>query len=375
MSDLSAGPPPVQPFGQPTEPPPDEAQSFAARLQLAQKAGGVVAPLLTVLLAFVMGGLVVLVTTGKNPLRTYQAIFEGSGLNWFFQIPWDTGSVASFNLQQTLIQTTTLILVGLAVAFAFRCGLFNIGGQGQYMSGAILAVWLGSSFEGMSPVLHVVLALVVGTFAGRAHRRDRRLPQGDGRRPRGDHDDHAQLRRPLGRRLPLRPRRAAPERPAGVGADLERHPREREAQGLVGRRTASGPPHRLLHRPGGARRLLDPPQPDDARLRRQGGRVQPGGGALRRDQRRPQLLPRDGDLRRVRRASPARSTSSAGSSGSRRATSRPRRSASSASPSHSSAATRRSGPALPRCSSARSSREPRRGTSTPRSSSPSSPST
>jgi ABC-type uncharacterized transport system permease subunit len=166
VSDLSAGPPPVQPFGQPTEPPPDEAQSFAARLQLAQKAGGVVAPLLTVLLAFVMGGLVVLVTTGKNPLRTYQAIFEGSGLNWFFQIPWDTGSVASFNLQQTLIQTTTLILVGLAVAFAFRCGLFNIGGQGQYMSGAILAVWLGSSFEGMSPVLHVVLALLVGTLAG-----------------------------------------------------------------------------------------------------------------------------------------------------------------------------------------------------------------
>ncbi len=166
MTDAPQGLPPVQPFGQPAEPPPDESQGFAQRLALKQKAGGVVAPLLTVLLAFVMGGLVVLVTTGKNPLRTYQAIFEGSGLNWFFQIPWDTGSVASFNLQQTLIQTTTLILVGLAVAFAFRCGLFNIGGQGQYMSGAILAVWLGSSFEGMSPVLHVVLALVVGTLAG-----------------------------------------------------------------------------------------------------------------------------------------------------------------------------------------------------------------
>ncbi len=68
------------------------------------------APLLTVAIAFVMGGLVVLVTTGKNPLRTYQAIFEGSGLNWFFELPWDTGSVASFNLQQTLIQTTTLAL-------------------------------------------------------------------------------------------------------------------------------------------------------------------------------------------------------------------------------------------------------------------------
>ena len=118
------------------------------------------------LLAFVVGGLVVLVTTGKNPITTYRAIFDGSGLNWFFQIPWDTGSDAAFNLQQTLILTTTLILSGLAVAFAFRCGLFNIGGQGQYLAGAILAVWVGSSFEGMNPILHVVLAIVVGTLAG-----------------------------------------------------------------------------------------------------------------------------------------------------------------------------------------------------------------
>ena len=170
MSEASSGPPPVQPFGQQAEPPPDEQrQGFAQRLALSQRAGGIVAPLLTVVIAFVMGGLVVLVTTGKNPLKTYQAIFEGSGLNWFF--PWVTGQerlIASFNLQQTLIATTTLILVGLAVAFAFRCGLFNIGGQGQYLAGAILAVWIGSSFEGLNPVLHVLLALVVGTATGAA---------------------------------------------------------------------------------------------------------------------------------------------------------------------------------------------------------------
>ena len=118
------------------------------------------------LLAFVMGGVVVLITTGKNPINTYRAIFDGSGLIWFFQIPWDTGSDAAFNLQQTLILTTTLILVGLAVAFAFRCGLFNIGGQGQYLAGAIIAVWVGSSFESMSPIPHVVLVLLVGTLAG-----------------------------------------------------------------------------------------------------------------------------------------------------------------------------------------------------------------
>src|SRR5512132_945629 len=107
MSDAGGTTPTVQPYGQPAAPPPEErGESFAQRLALAQRAGGAVAPLLTVLLAFVMGGLVVLVTTGKNPINTYRAIFDGSGLIWFFQIPWDTGSDAAFNLQQTLIYTT-----------------------------------------------------------------------------------------------------------------------------------------------------------------------------------------------------------------------------------------------------------------------------
>jgi simple sugar transport system permease protein len=158
--------PPVQPYGQPPEQAPDPQESFSERLALAQRAGGVVAPLITVVIAFVMGGLVVLITTGKNPIETYRAIFEGAGLNWFFEIPWDFDSIAAFNLQQTLIQTTTLILVGLAVAFAFRCGLFNIGGQGQYLAGAIIAVWIGSSFEGLNPYVHVGLVMVIGTLAG-----------------------------------------------------------------------------------------------------------------------------------------------------------------------------------------------------------------
>jgi general nucleoside transport system permease protein len=163
------GAPSAQPYGQPEETPPGPGESFGQRLALAQRAGGVVAPLLTVVIAFVMGGLVVLVTTGKNPIETYRAIFEGAGLNWFFEIPWNfntTESIAAYNLGQTLIQTTTFILVGLAVAFAFRCGLFNIGGQGQYIAGAILAVWIGSSFESMNPYLHVGLAIVVGTLMG-----------------------------------------------------------------------------------------------------------------------------------------------------------------------------------------------------------------
>ncbi len=300
MSD-AGGATPTQPYGQPAAPPPEEGgESFAQRLALAQRAGGAVAPLLTVLLAFVMGGLVVLVTTGKNPINTYRAIFDGSGLNWFFQIPWDTGSNAAFNLQQTLIYTTTLILVGLAVAFAFRCGLFNIGGLGQYLAGSILAVWVGSSFQGMSPIPHVLLVLVIGTLAGAF------LAGIAGflKATVGAHEVITTIMLNwtvvwVGLYL-FGHRRAAPERHGQVRPDLERRRRGGEAPRLLGRPAAPGAPHRLLHRARRAGRLLGGPEPHDARVWRQGGRVQPGGRAVRRDQRRPQLLPRHGDLGRVR---------------------------------------------------------------------------
>jgi ABC-type uncharacterized transport system permease subunit len=142
--------------------------TVAGRLSTYLRGGGIITPIITVLLAFVVGGLVVLFT-GHNPFSTYRAIFEGSGLNWFF--PWissDDRTVAALNLQQTLIVATPLMLTGLAVAFAFRCGLFNIGGQGQYLVGTFAAVWVGSSFGGMPSVLHVVLCMLAACAAGAA---------------------------------------------------------------------------------------------------------------------------------------------------------------------------------------------------------------
>ncbi len=130
--------------------------------------GGVMVPVLTTVIAFLAGGLIVL-ATGHNPISTYTSIFNGTGLNWLF--PWVTGAdraTAAGNLQQTLIQATPLILVGLAVAFAFRAGMFNIGGQGQYTVGGIVAVWVGSSFAGMEPVLHITFAIVAAGLAGAA---------------------------------------------------------------------------------------------------------------------------------------------------------------------------------------------------------------
>ena len=92
----------------------DYAPSVAERLAFYQRAGGIVTPILTALLAFFVGGLVVLATTGKNPLATYRAIFDGTGLNWLF--PWVSGterSLAALNLQQTLLIATPLIAAPL----------------------------------------------------------------------------------------------------------------------------------------------------------------------------------------------------------------------------------------------------------------------
>jgi ABC-type uncharacterized transport system permease subunit len=167
------------------------APSVAARLAFYQRAGGIITPVLTAAFAFFAGGLIVAFTAAgasfsdpewDAPFRTYRAIFTGSGLNWFYEFgrhdigvpftdsrvwfPWDTGSQASIDLQQTFIRMAPLILTGIAVAFAFRCGLFNIGGQGQYIVGALVAVQFGIWFEGLPAALHVLLAVGAAGLAG-----------------------------------------------------------------------------------------------------------------------------------------------------------------------------------------------------------------
>jgi simple sugar transport system permease protein len=172
--------PTVEQHGEDPEP---ASSSTVERLDRWYRAGGVVAPVLTAVMAFLAGGLVVL-ATGHNPIGVYQGVWNGTGLEWFYRVgsyeiglpftdatvwfPWDTASPAAENLQQTLLLTSTLILTGLAVAFAFRCGLFNIGGQGQYFVGAYFSIWIGSSFAEMNGFVHIMFALVAAALAGAA---------------------------------------------------------------------------------------------------------------------------------------------------------------------------------------------------------------
>jgi ABC-type uncharacterized transport system permease subunit len=149
-----------EPAGEPA------ASTIASRMAGYVRGGGVIVPVVTALLAFAVGGIVVLLS-GSDPFATYKAIFNGTGLNWLF--PWissEDRTIAAQNLQQTLLLATPLMLTGLAVAYAFRAGMFNIGGQGQYIVGGIAAVWAGSSFGGMPHLLHVIVCVLAAMAAG-----------------------------------------------------------------------------------------------------------------------------------------------------------------------------------------------------------------
>jgi simple sugar transport system permease protein len=157
---------PRQPDSQPPEIADAPPTTAASRLALWQKAGGIFVPVLTALLAFLIGGLIVL-ATGHNPLQAYWDIINGAGLNWLAHpTNTDVANTAAYNFSQTLLQTTPLILTGLAVAFAFRCGMFNIGGNGQYLVGLYVANWIGISFVDLTRPAHVLLAIAGAAAAG-----------------------------------------------------------------------------------------------------------------------------------------------------------------------------------------------------------------
>src|SRR6478735_7241913 len=91
-------------------------------------------PLIAVLAAFVIGGIVVWII-GDSPWQTYKLLI-GSAFSWPDGIGY------------TLFYATPLIFTGLAVAVAFRCGLLNIGAEGQLYVAAFASAWVGIKFGG-----------------------------------------------------------------------------------------------------------------------------------------------------------------------------------------------------------------------------------
>ena len=113
-------------------------------------------PLAAVVAAFIVGGIVVL-AVGDSPVSTYTLLI-GSALTWPDGIGY------------TLFYATPLIFTGLAVAVAFRCGLLNIGAEGQLYAASFITAWVGITCAGLPGVLLVPLcflaALVAGGFWG-----------------------------------------------------------------------------------------------------------------------------------------------------------------------------------------------------------------
>lgn len=111
-----------------------------------------------VVIACVLAGIVgsaILVTTGQSPVDAATGLWHGA-----------------FGSRQatlaTLTQTTPLVLAALSFMFAFRAGIFNAGGQGQFIMGAFFAAVVGAAgiFDGLPRWLHVLLLVLAGAVGG-----------------------------------------------------------------------------------------------------------------------------------------------------------------------------------------------------------------
>ncbi|HEX6288611.1 MAG TPA: ABC transporter permease [Herpetosiphonaceae bacterium] len=121
---------------------------------------GALVPLLAIVIALVIGAVIIWFSAPANRgtrlevvLAAYRGLFMGA--------LGSRGAIAN-----TLVEATPYILAGLAVAFAFKCGLFNIGAEGQLFMGALGSVTVGFAVTGLPMIIHLPLALLAGALAG-----------------------------------------------------------------------------------------------------------------------------------------------------------------------------------------------------------------
>jgi ABC-type uncharacterized transport system permease subunit len=191
VSDLPAALPEPVPDPAPAAAPRSRLQlTGAVIIQAITEGSSVVITILAIFLALVVGGVLIvfsdpLVThawssffaypgtalsqTWHSVSFAYSQMFEGAIFSpSTVSAAFHGGSIEAifYPLSSTAAQATPLILTGLSVAIAFRCGLFNIGAAGQWVGGAVVATWLGFGVS-LPPFIHVVVC-VVGAFVGGA---------------------------------------------------------------------------------------------------------------------------------------------------------------------------------------------------------------
>ena len=117
---------------------------------------------ISVVIAFLIGAILIAMT-GASVTDAYYAMFRGA-----IEDPQASTFVRTIKpLMDSVYFAIPLIISGLGLAFGFRAGLFNIGGKGQMIAGALAAVWVGFSLS-LPPVVHTLVALTAAIVAGAA---------------------------------------------------------------------------------------------------------------------------------------------------------------------------------------------------------------
>jgi len=109
-------------------------------------------PFLSIATSLIIGA-VIIWASGADVYKAYQGLLQGA-----FGKPRA--------IAETFVLATPYILSGLAVAFGFKCGLFNIGVEGQLYAGAISAAFVGYALRGLPHFIHMPFALIAGILAG-----------------------------------------------------------------------------------------------------------------------------------------------------------------------------------------------------------------
>ncbi len=184
-----------------------KVQQKAIETEVSEVAGGVPAwqsvlrtlliPALAVFTGLVIGAIAIVITdatvvaayrnflsapgaalsaTWKSISTAYGALFQGSigspsqiyqGIRTYL----DSGNSkflmeSIWPITESLVASTPYIFAGLAVALGFRCGLFNIGVEGQFFIGALCSAWVGYTFTGIPWFIHLPLAILAGALGG-----------------------------------------------------------------------------------------------------------------------------------------------------------------------------------------------------------------
>jgi ABC-type uncharacterized transport system permease subunit len=166
--------------GTTAEPPPNSA--FMRSIYWLTSANAFIISALSIFTALVIGAILIVVAN-RDVMSKFGYFFAAPGdalasawaaiwdayKNLFIGAVFDAGAAntqhAFYPLSETLTYATPLMFTGLAVAFAFRGGLFNIGAQGQAIIGVIVAGLLGFNLH-LPIVLHLIVALIGGAVGG-----------------------------------------------------------------------------------------------------------------------------------------------------------------------------------------------------------------